>query len=524
MGKKKGKNSSARAENPAKGQSLQNSLQYELARYKWENSVRGQQLAAQNLYLDQFNLTNKTTSAFPQLKLVDSLHSLSARAAAPGAASALQRTWGSMKEADRNKEAAAAARWHYSSPLVRKARELLLTNILAAHGAISILDTENSDLTVSSRAAGNGNDSVQCLSDLCLVNIAANLKRYDITELKCFMQVHMEPVQLLQVAAHATRLHTLDDDNIAAVTPHLAKTVVCPRDFTHVGLQQLLHSYQTNAFVLHDDWEQVDLGTFDLHKLVGPRELYVIGSAFKVASFLELRSVFSLEQLTLHAVAVPPDLPRLPKNAGASIAAGKYGVIPDKLEVLHKICEYGLGSEADYSNLLFAGGSNPYVMPGAMADEAAAQDASFACAAVLCSLFLTSSRAAGDKTSKKMLELSQLATSAPTSAASAMSGFENLARVSFCHCKWGWSVESLLLFAYRLSAAQQESCGGSSLRNLKCITVSGADIFKPPALSAFLADVDARKTRRVCAVFHEICSVQLIVDGHTCTDLRECSG
>jgi len=438
-----------------------------------------------------------------------------------------------MKEADRNKEAAAAARWYYSSPLVRKAREELLSKILvssaasAGHGPTA--DAEYTEAPASPVGAENG--SIRRLSDLCLENIAATLKRYDVAELRGFIQIHLEPSQLLRIAVYATKLHTLDDENIAAVTAHLASTVVCPRDFTHVGLHHLLRCYHTNAFVLHDDWEQADVNTLDLHKLAGPRELFVIGSALKVASFSELRSIFPLEQLTLHAVALPPDLPRL--STGSVAAGNKYmGTTPDKLEVLHKIREYDLGSEDDYSNLLVPGGSNPFVMPSAGADAAEAQLSAFACAAVLCTLFLTAScgSAAGESTSKKSFESSLAVNSAFASAAassvlpSGAKGFENLRTLTFCHCKWGWTIESLLLFAYRLSASQEESTQadsgkGTSLSNLKCITIKGVNIFKPPAGSATISHVDACKLQRACAVFHAICSVQLVVDGVACAEL-----
>jgi len=246
MGKNKGKNSSARTDNPGKGQSLQNSLQYELRRYKWENSARGQQLAAQNLYLDQFNLTAKERSAgaYPQLKVLDPLQQQQGPCA-------LQRTFSSMKEVDRHKEAAAAARWHYSSPRVRIAREKLLQQILLKGQE----EEENGGVCAST--SGSGSESVRRLCDLCLENIAANLQRYDAAELAGFMQEHLEPAQLLHISVHAASLHTLNDHTLTAVTPHQAAVVVCPRDLTHSGLLSLLHSYQTKAFVLHENWEMV---------------------------------------------------------------------------------------------------------------------------------------------------------------------------------------------------------------------------------------------------------------------------
>jgi len=196
MGKNKGKNRSVREDNPGKGQSLQNIVKYELSRYTWESSARGKQLAAQNLYLDQFNLASKGSTTYPQLRVFDPLQQQKHQQGTSGAASALQRTWSSMKELDRQKEAATKARWHYSSPRVRMAREKLLQDILRQEQGEENREASSNGSIASSacdsacdRSRDNGSELVRRLCELCLENIAANLQRYDATELAEFVKV-----------------------------------------------------------------------------------------------------------------------------------------------------------------------------------------------------------------------------------------------------------------------------------------------------------------------------------------------
>ena len=305
---------------------------------------------------------------------------------------------------------------------------------------------------------------------------------------------------------------------------------------------------------------QLDMSALALHKLVGPRSLYFIGSALKVASYTELRHIFPLEQLTLHAVALPVDLPKaLQLSKGTSTAAGaaaagaatagggrrggKYSTnVPDKLEVLHKMREFNLDAGDDYSHLLVLGGSNPYVQPGSGTGSSEKEQTCFKCAAVLCYLFLapvpvSASVSASGTAANSGDGGSKTPPPAPGPAAAAARGFENVTSLTFSHCRWGWSIESLLLFAYRLAAAMLQEpegtsgsgngsgSGGSSnghgtknmsLCNLRRMTVEGAELFQPPAGCARISDADTRKVRRACAVFRAICSVQLCVDGITC--------
>ena len=176
----------------------------------------------------------------------------------------------------------------------------------------------------------------------------------------------------------------------------------------------------------------------------------------------------------------------------------------------------------------------------------------FRCAFVLCFLFLTpvtttvTTTAAGgtvtgeeNAVSKNPLVSLESTKTADTATATGfvVKSFKNVTKLTFSHCDWGWTVESLLLFAYRLAAAKQEALGyttttssssrishshkSTSLCNLQQMIVIGADLFDPPPGCMRITEADTRKIRRTCALFHAICSVQLIIDGVTCRELEQ---
>jgi hypothetical protein len=124
----------------------------------------------------------------------------------------------------------------------------------------------------------------------------------------------------------------------------------------------------------------------------------------------------------------------------------------------------------------------------------------------------------------------QVNTPRPAAAA----GFEFLVSLTFSHCKWHWTVESLLLFAYllnvsRTSVSNSEAVGTSTstssevssslqkhcghLSNLRVINIQGSDLFEPPAGFSALSKADKIKLRETCALFRSICNVKLSVDG-----------
>jgi hypothetical protein len=117
-------------------------------------------------------------------------------------------------------------------------------------------------------------------------------------------------------------------------------------------------------------------------------------------------------------------------------------------------------------------------------------------------------------------------------------GFEFLASLTFSHCKWGWTIESLLLFAYLLNVSRvsepdseavrtgtgtgtgtssdvssnsEKRCG--HLSRLRVINIEGSDLFEPSAGFAALSKADKGKLRETCAVFQSICKVKLVIDG-----------
>ncbi len=509
---KKGKNSSIRPDCPSKFGSLSNALRHELNLFRWESSVKGIKQAEKSNIFPKF-----LRELVPAQSVVSDSPMTTAQS--PSTTSILQNAWKSAKEADHIKELAAAARWHYSSPRVRIAREALLLKLLQR--CRQTLNSEFEDIHPQIT-------TLPRLSWLSLECVSAHLKRYDVRELQAFLQNILEPSQVLQIAINAARFHTLEDNNIIAVTPHNAECVICPRDLTHVGFKALVDSFRTNLFVTRDCWEDVDMHALDIHKLVGPRDMYIIGSDLRLTSFRELKQLFNLQTLTLHAVPLPPDLPKLLSgdSKGYEVSSSHRQMAPDKAAVLGLMRAHDLSLEERDAPLV-PGGSNPFVFPGSR-KELNGQQSCFACAVAMCTLFLYGGTGEAFALQGSKTLANGVATASPVSTITPLpmqrepsvdmsKGFENLITLTLSHCKWSWTVESLLLIAYRLSAHRQNSSSGRG-GNLGCLQeliVVGADIFEPCAGSAIISESDSNRLRKTCALFRSICSVKLSIDGLT---------
>ena len=475
---------------------------------------------------------------------------------------------------------------HYNQPEVQASREALLDKLeatCARNGGPSFLADSATISTVPS------------LHTLCLQQIARNIQAYDDPQdLQLFLTNNLDPASVTYVALAATRYNTWDDASLFATPSTTTPTnscvsndeacigdnsimldtenaVLCSQSVSQHGLLSLLKSTSTSGMVaLHayDSWEDIvdadnnqddiiahanreEEVSYDticsgisrddawaINRVVGVKNLYVLGTRLEYATFSYIKELFSLKTLVLHAVPIPINtvtIAQKKRTLQLNKNYAKFRVIPDKDTVVSRMRTAKLLPQQLPSSTIdnpYRG--SPFYVPSSYSHSHSSinngQNSSsclnFSCGQLLTSLFLTPvgiESASDDTTYSNATDDTTFVSSAILhNGQGYVRGYENLQHIMFDHCNWNFNIESLLLFAVRLKSQKDNSCnnsgssnGKSNLESLKSITIRGFCDHKcggspcnPPAMIPDSSSEEKRR-RKACALFKEICNVDL---------------